>query len=67
MPLLTCTLMLLLGIPGTGHSTTLDQLLDMPIEQLLRLKITSRPPPQVAVPWRASPIELRAVEQRDAT
>jgi hypothetical protein len=58
--------MLLLGIPGTTHSSTLDQLLEMPIEQLLRLEITSRPSPPLAAVWPPSPIKLRAVEQYDA-
>jgi hypothetical protein len=40
--LLAITLSLLSSIPGTARSFTLDQLLDMPIEQLLHLEITSR-------------------------
>jgi hypothetical protein len=40
-PLLAVTLTLLVAIPGNARSFTLDQLLDMPIEQLLRLEITS--------------------------
>ena len=37
-----------MAIPGAANSFTLDQLLDMPIEQLLRLEITSSHPPQLA-------------------
>jgi hypothetical protein len=40
--LLAATLTLLVAIPGPAKSFTLDQLLDMSIEQLLRLEITSR-------------------------
>jgi len=50
--------MLALAIPGPANSFTLDQLLDMPLEQLLRLEVTSRHLPANA---------LRAVEHRDAT
>jgi hypothetical protein len=57
--LLAGTVALILAIPGTAHCFTLNQLLDMPIEQLLRLEITSRHLPQLAAP--------RAVEHRDAT
>jgi hypothetical protein len=57
--LLAGTVALVLAIPGTAHCFTLNQLLDMPIEQLLRLKITSRHLPQLTAP--------RAVEHRDAT
>jgi hypothetical protein len=49
--LLAVTLTLLLVTPGTARSFTLEQLLDMPIERLLRLEITS----------------TQAVEHRDAT
>ena len=42
--LLAVTLTLFVAIPGIAKSYTLDQLLDMPIEQLLRLEITSRHP-----------------------
>jgi hypothetical protein len=56
-----------LAIPGTANSFTLDQLLDMPIEQLLRLQITSRHAPQLAALWPPSPNELQAMEHRDAT
>jgi hypothetical protein len=57
--LLASTLTLVLAVPGPAHCFTLNQLLDMPIEQLLRLEITSRHPPQLAAP--------RTVEHRDAT
>jgi hypothetical protein len=40
--LLAGALTLVLAIPGTAKSFSLDQLLDMPLEQLLRLQITSR-------------------------
>src|SRR5580658_2845676 len=40
--LLAATLTLILAAPSPARSFTLDQLLDMPIEQLLRLEITSR-------------------------
>ena len=56
--LLAGALMLLLALPGAANSFTLDQLLDMPIEQLLQLEITSRHVPANG---------LRAVEHRDAT
>jgi len=39
--LLACTVLLTLAIAPPARSFTLHQLLDMPIEQLLRLKITS--------------------------
>jgi hypothetical protein len=45
---LACTLTLVLAIPGTANSFTLDQLLDMPIEQLLQLEITSMHVPRSA-------------------
>lgn len=54
-------------MPGTANSFTLDQLLDMPIEQLLRLEITSSHPSQLAALWPRSPNGLRAAEHRDAT
>jgi len=56
-----------LAIPGTANSFTLDQLLDMPLEQLLQLQITSRRAPQVAARWPTSPNGLLAVEHRNAT
>ena len=61
------TLSLLLAIPGAANSFTLNQLLDMPIERLLRLEITSRHLPRLAALWSPSPNGLRAVEHRDAT
>ena len=67
MLLLAGTLTLALAIPGTANSFTLDQLLEMPIEQLLRLEITSRHPPRLTALWPPSPNGLRAVEHRDAT
>jgi hypothetical protein len=57
----------LLAMPGTAQSFTLDQLLDMPFEQLLRLEITSRHPPRLATlrpPWAKA---HRTIEHRDAT
>jgi hypothetical protein len=51
-----------MAIPGPANSFTLDQLLDMPIEQLLRLEITSRPPAKVAA---VDPPTLKT-EYRDA-
>jgi hypothetical protein len=57
--LLAGALALLLAIPDTANSFTLNELLDLPIEQLLRLEITSRQPSQLAVLW--------AAEHRDAT
>ena len=65
--LLAGALVLVLAIPGTANSFTIDQLLDMPIEELLRLEITSPHPPRVAVRWPASANELPDAEQRDAT
>ncbi|MGA2562137.1 MAG: hypothetical protein ABSF96_01115 [Steroidobacteraceae bacterium] len=65
--LLLGTLTVLLAIPGTANSFTLDQLLDMPIEQLLRLQITSRQHPQLAALWPAPRSALPAPEPRDAT
>jgi hypothetical protein len=35
-------LALALAIPGVSHAYTLDQLLDLPLERLLTLQITSR-------------------------
>jgi hypothetical protein len=65
--LLGGTLTLLLAIPGTAQSFTLDQLLDMPFEQLLRLEITSRQPPRLATLWPPLASALPAIEHRDAT
>jgi hypothetical protein len=65
--LLASALVLVLAIPGTANSFTLDQLLAMPIEALLRLEITSPHLRQAAVRWPPSVSELRAAEQRDAT
>jgi hypothetical protein len=53
------TLALLLSIPDTANSFTLDELLDLPVDQLLRLEITSTHASQLSV--------LRAVEHGDAT
>ena len=66
-PLLAGALALVLVIPGTANSLTLDQLLDMPIEQLLRLEISSRQPRQLAALSPLSPNRLQAVEHRNAT
>lgn len=65
--LLAVTFTLLLAIPGTAQSFTLDQLLDMPIERLLRLEIASPHPPKLAALWLSSRNALQAVEHRDAT
>jgi hypothetical protein len=65
--LLAGTVALLLAIPATANSFTLDQLLDMPIEQLLRLEITSRHQPKVVALWPLSANALPAAEHRDAT
>jgi hypothetical protein len=65
--LLACTLALVLAVPGTASSFTLHQLLDMPLEQLLQLKITSMHAPQLSDRRPPSPNGLRAVEHRDAT
>jgi hypothetical protein len=56
-----------LAVPGTANSFTLDQLLDMPLEQLLQLKITSMHAPQLSSRGPPSPNAPRAVEHRDAT
>jgi len=64
---LAATLTLVLAIPGTANSFTLDQLLDMPIEQLLKLEITSMHLPQVPARRPPSPNAPRAAEHRDAT
>ena len=64
--LLAGALTLVLAIPGTVNSFTLNQLLDMPLERLLRLEITSRHLPRLAALWPLSS-NLRAVEHRHAT
>jgi hypothetical protein len=64
--LLAGILALLWAIPGTANSSTLDQLLDMPIEQLLRLEITSTHLAQVAAPWPPSRNAVQGMEHRDA-
>ena len=56
-----------MAIPGAANSFTLDQLLDMPIEQLLRLEITSKHSPKATAPWQPSANEMPAAEHRDAT
>jgi hypothetical protein len=53
-------------MPATARSFTLDQLLELPFEQLLRLEITSRQLPRLAALWPTSANALRAVEHRDA-
>jgi hypothetical protein len=65
--LLAGTLTLLLAIPGTANSFTLDQLLEMPIERLLQLEITSRHLPQSAALWLPSRNASHALEHCDAT
>jgi hypothetical protein len=65
--LLAYTLTLVLAVPGTANSFTLAQLLDMPLEQLLQLTITSRHAPQLSARWPAPPNGQRAVEHRDVT
>ena len=65
--LLAGTLALVMAIPGAANSFTLDQLLDMPIEQLLRLEITSKHPPKVTALWQPSANGMPAAEHRDAT
>ncbi len=64
--LLAGILALLWAIPGTANSVTLDQLLDMPIERLLRLEITSTHRPEVAAPWPPSRDAVRGTEHCDA-
>jgi len=64
--LLACTLAVILAIPRIANSLTLNQLLDMPIERLLRLEITSRHLSQPAALWPPSAKEPPAVEHRDA-
>jgi hypothetical protein len=65
--LLTYTLALVLAVPGTANSFTLDRLLDMPLEQLLQLKITSMHAPQLSARGPPSPNAPRVVEHHDAT
>ena len=65
--LLAATLALVLAVPRTANSFTLDQLLAMPIEQLLRLEITSAHLPRVAVRWPTLANGLAAAEHRDAS
>jgi hypothetical protein len=65
--LLAYTLTLVLAVPGTASSYTLDQLLDMPLEQLLQLTITSAHTPQLSACWPPPPNGPRAVEHRDVT
>jgi hypothetical protein len=64
--LLAFTVTLVLAVPGTANAVTLDQLLDLPLEQLLQLKITSIHAPQLSARWPLSPRGLRA-EHHDAT
>jgi hypothetical protein len=52
--------------PGAANSFTLDQLLDMPIEQLLQLEITSRAPAKVAALTPPAVNAHWATEYRDA-
>jgi hypothetical protein len=59
--------MLVLAIPATADCFTMNQLLDMPIEQLLRLEITSRHPPTAAAARPPAANALRALEHRVAT
>ena len=65
--LLACALALTWAIPRTANSFTLDQLLDMPFEQLLRLEITSRHVWQPAALSPPSANGPHALEHRDAT
>jgi hypothetical protein len=64
--LLAYILTLLWAVPGTADSFTLDQLLDMPLEQLLQLTITSRHAPPLSARWPPPPNGPRTVEHRDA-
>jgi hypothetical protein len=64
---LAATLALILAVPGTANSFTLEQLLDIPIEQLLQLEITSTHLPQLAVQSSQPPNRVRAAEHSDAT
>jgi hypothetical protein len=65
--LLAGTLTLVLAVPATAHCFTINQLLDMPIEQLLRLEISSRQPPTSAAAQPPAANALRAVEHHVAT
>jgi len=60
-------LALVLAIPSTANSFTLEQLLDLPVERLLRLEITPKHLPHVATKGLPSPNGLWATEHRDAT
>jgi len=60
-------LALISAASGTADCRTLDELLKLPIEQLLRLEITSRRCPQMNAAWPSSPSDLRAVEHCDGT
>jgi hypothetical protein len=64
--LLAYALTLVLSAPGTASSFTLDQLLAMPLEQLLQLEITSMHASRLSARGPPSPHGLRAVEHRDA-
>jgi hypothetical protein len=64
---LACTLTLGLAIPGTANSFSLDQLLDMPIEQLLQLEITSMHVPRSAALGPPTQNGPRAAEHLYAT
>jgi hypothetical protein len=65
--LLAGALALVMAIPSPANSFTLDQLLDMPIEQLLRLEITSRHSLQLTGLQPHTANGLRTAEHRDAT
>jgi hypothetical protein len=54
---------LVLAAPGTASSFTLDQLLAMPLGQLLQLEITSMHASRLSA---RGPHAMRAVEHRDA-
>lgn len=59
--------MLLLAVPGTANCFTLDQLLELPFEQLLRLEITSRRFPHVDAVRPRPPNATQTAEHHDAT
>jgi hypothetical protein len=65
--LLAASITLLLAIPGIANSLTLEQLLDMPIERLLRLEITSMQLSQVAIGPSPAASGPHTAEHRDAT
>ncbi len=44
------TLVLMLSVPAVAHPMSLNELLRMPLEQLLRLEITAAKPPLPAMP-----------------